>query len=123
LLTDIDLLYPSRYLKAADLRGQDVTVTIESIEPRHELKGSRGSEYKPVFRLAKTDKLLVCNKTNATIIAALYGRHPREWVGKRITLYSADVRVGPDVKPAIRVRERKPVDKPAQGGSDAAQGA
>jgi hypothetical protein len=119
---DIDLLYPSMYLKAADLRGRDVTVTIEAIEPRHELKNRTGkSDWKPVLRLAKTDKLLVCNKTNATIISELYGRKPSEWVGKSITLYPTDVQVGREMKPAIRVRTSSP-KAPTKASSEPATG-
>ena len=124
---DIDLLYPSKYLKAADLRDQDVTITIESIEPRHELKGARGSEHKPVFRLKGTDKLLVCNKTNAGTIAELYGRKPADWVGKQITLYPTMVQVGGGTKPAIkfappspRARQSRPSLSPNQNQPRAA---
>ena len=45
---------------------------------------------------------------NAATIATIYGRKPQDWIGKRVSLYSADVRVGPDMRPAIRVRDRVP---------------
>jgi len=107
----VDLLYPSKYVKAADLRGKDVVVVIESIEPRHELV-SQGNkrEQKPVFNLAGKAKQFICNKTNAKTIAKIYGNDPRQWIGKAITLYPTTVRAGGTEHECIRVRSEAPAD-------------
>lgn len=108
-LTDVDLLYPSRYLRAADLRGRDATVTITEVEL--DVLQMRGGETKvrPVLTLRGTDKLFVCVRTNGELIAAALGtRNPREWLGKRITLYPTRVALGREMRDAIRVRDRAP---------------
>jgi len=108
----IDLLYPSKYLKAVDLQGKDVTVTIEDIEPRHELAGRSGGKFvkesKPVVKMAGKDKLFVMNKTNARTVADMYGKKPIEWIGKKITLYPTTTQAGGETHECIRVREKVP---------------
>ena len=105
----VDLLFPSKYLKAADLRGGDLTVIIRSIEPRGELQMRQGrKEYKPIATLDGTDKLWVMNKTNAVTISKLYGPEVLSWIGKRVTLYPTLVACGGAQVEAVRVREKVP---------------
>ena len=105
----VDLLYPSKYLKGADLRGRDVTVTIEMIEPRHELaRTDNTKEAKPLMRFRGADKGLVLNKTNAKTIASIYGMEVLRWIGQPITLYSAKVSAFGAIHDAVRVRPQRP---------------
>lgn len=104
----VGLLFPSKYLSADDLRGRDVTVVIEAIEPRHELQRTDGKDYKPVIRLRGKEKMWCLNKTNALIIADLYGRDARAWIGKAVTIYPAMVDSFGKRVPAIRVRPSAP---------------
>lgn len=109
----IDLLWPSKYLKAGDLRGKDVTVIIDDIEPRHELMGANGrTDNKPVLWLRtpsgrKIEKAMICNKTNGKRIAAMYGPEITEWIGKPITIH-AEPEPKSDSGEAIRVKKEKP---------------
>jgi len=105
----VGLLHPSNYLSAADLKGKDVTVTIESINPRDELQlpGKKKTIAKPVITFKAARKQFVLNKTNAHSIAKIHGPIPSEWIGKAITLYPTRVRFGPDMVDAVRVREKK----------------
>ena len=80
-------VFPSKYLKAEDLEGANVTVTIEEVN-REEVGPKK--ESKLVIRFVNTRKKMVLNKTNATTIAKLYGEETDEWLGKRIILYSKD---------------------------------
>jgi hypothetical protein len=110
----VDLLFPSKYLRGADLRGKDVTVVIESIEPRHELAMAGGKkEHKPVVSLKGTEKMWVLNKTNARTVADLYGPEVTGWLGKPVTLFPAEVDAGGKTHTAIRVRDRVPRKKAA----------
>jgi hypothetical protein len=111
----VDLLFPSKYLKAADLRGKDVTVTIRDIDPRGELQMRNGAkEHKPIVTFNGTEKLWVMNKTNAQSIAKVYGPEIMQWIGKRVTLYPTRVQCGRNEVDAIRVRERAPNAKAAR---------
>jgi hypothetical protein len=110
---DVGLLFPSEYLQAADLRGKDVTVTIEKVDPRHSLKKNDGSsDAKPVVTFAKAKKKWVLNKTNAKAIAKLHGK-PLEWIGEKITLYPTTCEAFGDVVDCIRVRPQRPKSKQA----------
>lgn len=105
----VELLFPSRYLKAAELRGRDVTVTIKDIDPRGELQMRNGKkEHKPVVSFKESDKLWVMNVTCARSIAKVYGPEVTSWVGKRITIYPTLVSCGGQQVEGIRVREKAP---------------
>lgn len=115
------LLFPSKYLKAADLRERDVTVTIRRVVQRATIEGENGrKEVKPTAYFVETqaaaqrsgteEKALILNVTNCNTIAALHGPYPVEWVGKRITLYPAKAQFGGKEVDAVRVR---PVVPPA----------
>ena len=80
-------VFPSKYLKAEDLEGANVTVTIEEVN-REEVGPKK--ESKLVISFVNTLKKMVLNKTNAATIAKLYGEETDEWLGKRIILYSKD---------------------------------
>lgn len=108
----VELLYPSKYLRAADLRGRDVTVTIRDIDPRGELQMRNGKkEHKPVVSFKESDKLWVMNVTCARIIAKVHGNEITSWLGKRVTLYPTMVACGGQQVEAIRIRERAPAAK------------
>lgn len=108
----VELLFPSRYLKAAELRGRDVTVTIAAIDPRGELQMRNGKkEAKPIVSFKESEKLWVLNITNARSIAKIHGPEVTEWVGKRITIYPTTTQCGGKEVEAVRVRERMPQAK------------
>jgi len=110
----VELLYPSRYLIAAELQDRDITLTIESVAPEELTMQGGVTETKPVLRFAKTKKLFVLNKTNAYTIAEMYGPETDDWAGKRVTLYPTRVPFGPDQVDAIRIRQ----STPKQSGSN-----
>ncbi len=65
----VELLFPSEYLRAADLQGRDVPVTIAKVEVEDLTMRGGKKEAKPVMHLKHTQKRLVLNKTNALSIA------------------------------------------------------
>lgn len=119
-----DLLFPSKYLKAGDLRGKEVTVVISEIEPRHELIGQGNrKDNKPLLRFVTPggraiEKGMVLNKTNGKRIMALYGPETRAWIGKPIIL-RAEKEPKSDSGEAIRVKQEAPKLKTAANGKQA----
>ncbi len=95
--------YPSKYLKAADLAGQDRTVTIRACI-QEELGQGTEMEVKPVLYLDGGQKGLVLNKTNAQAIAEDYGDDTEAWTGRDIVLFIQKVTFQGKLTPAIRVR-------------------
>lgn len=106
--------YPSNFLKADDLRGSPTTVTIESVE-LEEVGQGRDKESKLVIAFHGKGKKLICNKTNATTIAKLYGDDTDSWIGQRITIAPREVEFQGEMVLAIRVSLQKPaaVNSPA----------
>jgi len=113
---DIRLMFPSLFLGAVDLHGKDKTLTIRGVI-NEELRATDGStKKKPVMYFVETqaaadragqpdkEKRLVLNKTNAMVIAGLYGYEIDNWKGKKITLYPTPVTAFGKTADAIRIR-------------------
>lgn len=94
----IGAAFPSTYLKAADLQGRQVTVTISHIKLEEV-----GGEHKPVMYFAGKERGLVLNKTNAMMIADTYGDETDAWQGQPVTLFEARVDFQGRTVAAIRV--------------------
>lgn len=113
-----ELLFQSKYLKAALLGGRRHTLRIVELKPRVKLQMVGGkTEVKPVLFFAKVaedgslspvPKGLVLNKTNAQSIIANHGPETDDWVGKDVTLYSTKVPFGDRIVSAIRIEEPEP---------------
>jgi hypothetical protein len=103
----MDDLFPSKYIKASALEDGDMTLTIKSIG-KETMKDKKGEEItKPVLSFTDYDKMLVLNVTNARAIEELYGE-PDNWVGKKVTLFWAEVDSFGEITPAVRIRKQKP---------------
>jgi hypothetical protein len=99
--------YPSNYLKADDLQGRDVVVTIESVDLEKIGQGA-DQDTKLVLGFRGKEKKLVCNKTNAGTISGLYGDETDDWIGKQVILTSREVEFQGKMTLAIRVSLKKP---------------
>jgi hypothetical protein len=91
--------FPSKYLKAKDLQGQEVPLVIDSVTVE-----DIGSGDKAVIRFRGKEKGLVCNKTNGLMIAAVYGEETDGWVGKDLILYPTTTMFEGSMVPCLRVR-------------------
>ena len=109
-----ELLYPSDYVKAADLGGRELTVTIDRVEwdaiPQ---AGKREKKRKPVLYLrtakgAVLGKRLPIGKTIARQIVDVTGeKEAGKWAGKLITIFGTTCRgvEGKQVE-CVRVKAR-----------------
>ena len=104
----VDTMFPSRFLKAGDLAGRDVTLCIASLSFDEFDRDDGTKETRPVLWFTKTDKGFVLNKTNAKMIASLHGSDTDDWVGKHIALGTESVAFRGNVAPALRVRGHVP---------------
>ena len=85
---NINAAFPSTYLKAADLLGKRVVVTIERVT----MEDIGDESKKPVLRLQGKDKAVVLNKTNAAMLVEICGTEETErWRGISIVLYPTRV--------------------------------
>lgn len=106
-MTTLNDLFPSPYLAATDVDSKPV-VTIKSITKKTMKNRDGEDEVKPVIFFNEMDKGMVLNKTNAEIIASLYGNTLEDWTGERVQLHSVMVEAFGKRQPAIRVAEQKP---------------
>ena len=104
---DINSCYPGTYLKASDLAGRTVPVLVEKVQIE-----DIGGEDKPVLYFSGKDRGLVLNKTNAGVIAALYGPETDEWAGAKLKLYPTKVNYQGQMVDAIRIRGQEPTEAP-----------
>lgn len=113
---NFDMLYPGRFLKAGNLCGQKVTLTIAKIE-HEKLEGEKGLETKAIVTFAGKDMQLVLAKTNGICLREMFGNLLSGWVGKRVTLYEGKVESGSmKGQPCIRIWGSPdiPADMPIQ---------
>ena len=95
-------LCPAPHLEAADLNGEDITLTVKGV--RFALVGSERVE-KGVIDFEDSDRGFVLNRTNLKRIIAMHGRETDDWVGKTITLYPSETDFAGKTVACIRVRE------------------
>jgi hypothetical protein len=107
----ISAAFPSKYLKAPDLQGKQVTVVMSHVT----METIRDDEW-PVLYLKGKEKGLVLNKTNATTIADAFGDDTQDWREGEIVLYETRVDFQGKMVAGIRCRvpPRKPESKPAE---------
>lgn len=94
-----DQLYPGRFIKAGELLGKKVTLTIRDVDLEG-LVGDDGKEKaKAVVFFKETAKAMVCCKTNGVCLKEMFGPQLADWIGKKVTIF-------PDTwngEPAIRI--------------------
>jgi hypothetical protein len=108
-----DELYPSKYLKAADLKGKPVGLIIDRVT-QETLEANGKKDVKPVVHFRNTAKLLVLNLTNYVSIADQHGDETNNWPGCKIVVYPTTTLVGNKQKDCIRVEEKTEPEK--EGG-------
>jgi hypothetical protein len=108
-----DEVFPSRYLRAGDLKGTPRTATIERA-PYETLKGLDGKEtQKIVLYFKNAPKSLPLNATNFDAVCDATGCPDTEdWPGQRIELYPTKTTMGGKTVDCIRIR-RPSASRPA----------
>ena len=84
---EYDQLYPGRFIKAGELLGRKVTVTISDVDLEELMGEDNKPKQKAALTFKETPKQLVMCKTNGISIKAMFGTKLAEWIGKRVTLF------------------------------------
>lgn len=100
---NINAAFSSNYLRAVDIKGKDVRVTIESFNIETIGQGADAKEL-PCLRFKGKDAGFVLNKTNANIIQGALGDETDDWAGREIELFVAQVVYKGDTVDGIRCR-------------------
>lgn len=96
---DFDQLYPGRFIKAGELLGKKVTLTIADVDLEDLMGEDNKPKAKATLSFKETEKQMVMCKTNGICLKAMFGKKLSDWLGKRITIF-------PDTwngEPAIRI--------------------
>jgi len=98
---NINTAFPSTYLKADDLQGKVVNVVVSGckVEPLGD-----GTDTKPVLYFQGKEKGLVLNKTNASVLAHVYGPETDGWVGKPLQVFPTQTSYQGRTVDCLRVR-------------------
>jgi hypothetical protein len=96
---NINDVFPSKYLKAADLNGKTVTLTIKDVGVE-----TIGDDDKLVVYFKGKDKGLVMNKTNSNNIAIVFGPDTDGWLDQDISVFPTMVDFQGRSMEAIRVK-------------------
>jgi hypothetical protein len=107
---DFDDLYGSKYLSAADLKGQQRRAKIGKTDVADFKEKNGASKRKYVLYFEGEDKVMVLNKTNAQKLASTYGKDRASWVGQHVELYSETTSFGE----GLRLRPLRKASTPAQ---------
>lgn len=99
----LDDVFGSKYLKAEDLKGHEVEVTIDGCQ-LEEFDQDGRTVKKLVLNFVGKDRGLVLNKTNANRIGEMHGDETDNWGGKRIKLFPDRVDFAGNIVDAIRVK-------------------
>ncbi len=111
-------MFDNKYIGAWDLPRGDVVVTIDRVEAGMlDVPGTSAKKKKPIVYMRNTEKGFALNKTNAKLIAGMYGNDTAKWVGKKIALYATSTNFGGESVECVRVRPSIPRDKPKANGA------
>jgi len=105
-------IFPSNYLRAADLNGREPVVTISHVEMK-----TIGDDQKLVVYFVGKEKGVVLNKTNFSAIEEISGEDDTDnWTDVRVRLVTRRVEFQGKRVDAIRI-EPPPLQKAASNGS------
>jgi hypothetical protein len=116
---DVMLGFLGEYISAAELAGKPpVTLTIDKVtlELVESLKDDGGGKMKNkivvYFAESKSGRGWLLNRTNCEALKELWGRETNDWLGHKITLHTAPVRVGQKMDIGIRVKGSPELTEP-----------
>ena len=96
-------MFPSKYLKAADLNGNPVKAIIERVELQDVVGQGKEQDYKWVVYFQGKPNPLILNKTNGRTITDAY-EDTEAWPGKELEVYPDRTSFQGKLVDCIRVR-------------------
>jgi hypothetical protein len=96
-------VFPSRYLKAADL-DEPIVLTV-SEAPLEELKYQERAEKKVVMYFKQTNKVFPLNKVNWDSMEKITGKSDSDdWAGCKVELYPTQTEMSGETVDCVRIR-------------------
>lgn len=111
-MPNINDIFPSKYLKAHELKGTSPTVTIERVGVE-QVRSRVKVDTKPVLYFRGKTKGLLLNKTMAQSLTEIAQSPLTErWPGVAVTLYATTATFDKAVHDVIRIKAPVRLDKP-----------
>jgi len=103
-MPNINDIFPSKYLKAHDLKGKSPTVTIDRVV-LEQVRGRKGTDTKAVVYFRGKAKGMLFNKTNAQSVTQIaHSPVTEQWAGVAVTLYATTDKFGTETHDVIRIK-------------------
>lgn len=110
-----DQLFPGRFIKAGEMDGKDVTLTIKDVYLDTIEQEDGREKAQAVVAFQEIARELALNKTNGQCLRAMWGDRVDEWIGKRVTLFpERDASGLSDSGVCIRIKGSPDISKPIQ---------
>jgi len=98
----------SNFLRAADLKGQTIPLTISDIGTHVFNEGKSDQKVQIILTFEGKEKKLGLNATNARTIGALLGDESDNWIGKQIKIYPTKTDFAGEMVDCIRIVQDVP---------------
>lgn len=100
----IDALLPSRFLKQADIDGEQL-VTVTEIKKSKVSQDDEPDEYKFVLHFKELDRGMVLNATNIKRLGKALGNDTDDWIGGQVILYvDENIEYAGNIVGGLRIR-------------------
>lgn len=111
---DYRKMYDSKLLRSFDLeddqgRKFDRTLVIKGCTAGELTSAGNKKDKLPLVSFEGESKQLGINKTNGKVLAGLYGKDVRSWIGRSITVYATTTKFGSETVDCVRIRPTVPV--------------
>jgi hypothetical protein len=124
IVATIDKFYPSKFLKPAELDGEDIAVTVHEVGEDNFKDDDGTQRLKPILYFREKVKPLILNKTNFVRLMEMAGGDTDNSSGTRLVLYADKVSMRGKSVDTIRLRSAPkakavtPVAEPAEADTD-----
>ena len=114
-------MYESKYLKKEDV-GDGMLVTIRAVQLENVALEGQPEDNKPVVYFNETQKGLVLNRTNGSLMIHYLGTDETDqWIGRQVVLYNdPTIQFQGKMVGGIRIRGADQAQTPAMGGQPGA---
>jgi len=92
-----------------DGRYREFVLTVKAVTMDElQLPGRSTKESKVVLAFDKAKKRLVCNRTNVKAIKSHHGKHVKDWLGKKVTVfYNPSIKFGRETVGGVRIKPKQ----------------
>jgi hypothetical protein len=106
--------FPSKWLKAEDLGGKDLPVTVDHTSLEGVQAPGGALEQKVTLHFREGFKSLILNSTNFKAMVAITGQEDSDnWTGAQALLTTEQAAFGGKIYPAIRIKAMPAIKSPA----------